>query len=492
MESTDNGGILPTTAIPTPDETSDGDQTDSDGGGADSAVGVGGVVDGEHALDGVTQSSFGDDLFAKLGNGGYDVSHYDLDIDMVNTEHADDGGFDASAAIALTPNQDLNDFNLDFEYLTATNITLDGESVSFDHDGGELTIHPNNTLPANTQIELVIDYNGIPKPLGLLGGIFGQGWQVEDWGSYVVSEPNGASNWFPNNNHPGDKATFTISVTVPQGLHAAASGTLIEHTSDGSTVDTFVYEMDEPMATYLASVVTGEFVVDESVGPNGVTIRNVLPADRAHEMRTLLDRTSAPMLALFSERFGPYPFDEYGVVVVPEYLGYALENQTLSVFGLGVILDDSESTENILAHELAHQWFGDAVSPSEWSDIWLNEGFATWGGSYWSQLAGADNFADMEQYNQDAGLGPLTEITARALFDDRVYVRGALTLESLRRTVGDDAFFGFLQTWVTTHSGGNATTRDFLDLVDEQFGEDAQQLMKSWIFDERSPALPPE
>ncbi len=437
--------------------------------------------------DGSTQSSIGDPLFEGLGNGGYDALHYDLSIDTTsNPEH---GAIDGVAVITLVAQEDLPRFNLDIEGLVVDDVTIDGEPARFDHAGGELTIRPTEPLSAGSEATVSVTYHGLPVPLHDVGDVFELGWQAKAWGSYVVSEPIGAANWFPSNNHPGDKATFQLAITVEEGLTAAGPGSLIEQTEGDGTV-TFVYSMPYQMATYLASVVTGDFVIDESEGPNGVTIRNVLHAPSAEAMRPILDRTSVPMLELFDELFGPYPFDNYGIVAVPEPLGFALENQTLSVFGVDTVTFDSIFTEQILAHELAHQWFGDAVSVAEWDDIWLNEGFATWADAYWLEQNGQEFFSVLDQYNQSSGLGPLKGLHAADLFGENVYVRGGLTLEALRRTVGDDAFFSFLQSWVQAHSGGTASTADFLSLVDSTFGEDTQQLMKAWIFSDVSPELP--
>lgn len=498
--------IVPSTTPTTADEGNPGgtveselDTSDGDASGSEASQGgatndePGGAVDGRNPLDAATTSDFGDSLFEDLGNGGYDVLHYDLHIDVASAEDAAIGGMRSTAVITMVATKDLETFNLDLSFLNVDDVRVDDKPVNFVRDGNELAITPNTMITDGEEVDVTIDYSGIPGALDDPGEIFPQGWQVEDWGSYVVSEPIGASNWFPNNNHPGDKATFTISVTVPKGQVVAASGTLLDRTQStvfGIEAETFVYDMPEPMATYLASVVVGDFVIDTTDGPNGVTIRNVLPTDRAAELRPMINRTSAPMLELFHDKFGPYPFNEYGIVTIPEFLGYALENQTLSIFGLGIMLNDSLYSETIIAHELAHQWFGDAISPRQWEDIWLNEGFATWAGAYWSEQVGIDDFEGMFEHNRDIGLGPLVRTSPNTLFATSVYVRGGLALEALRRTVGDDAFFAFVQDWVVTYSGGTASTADFLNMVDKHFGEDEQQLMKAWIFDDLSPDLP--
>lgn len=471
----ESSSTAPTTAVAETDETQESTTT------SEAVVG--------NTLSDDELASYGDPLFEGLGNQGYDVQHYDLMIDTTSNENASAGAIDAIATIDLITTHTLTSFNLDLIYLDVQSVTVDDEPAEFEHVGRELTVTPGSTLSQGDSAIVQVRYSGVPVSMNNENEIFGPGWQATEWGSYTISEPNGAATWFPGNDHPSDKATFGIAVTVPVGTVAVASGSLIERIVDGET-ETFGYSMPEQMTTYLASVVVGDFVIDESVSDSGVAIRNVLWAEDAESLRPILEETTIPMLELFESILGPFPFDTYGVAAVPDNLGFALENQTMSLFSVNTLSFDSIFTDGILAHEMAHQWFGDAVSPAEWDDIWLNEGYATWSETYWLASQGHDQIPRLAEENREIPYGPLVGGTEDTLFRGAVYVRGALALESLRRTVGDEEFFEFTRTWIGEHSGGTASTAQFIALVDQTFGEEAQQMMKAWIFDEVSPELP--
>lgn len=196
------------------------------------------------------------------------------------------------------------------------------------------------------------------------------------------------------------------------------------------------------------------------------------------------------MIETFEELFGPYPFDSYGVVAVPKPLTFALENQTLSLFSADFLTLRRRTVENVLAHELAHHWFGNHVSPATWADIWLNEGFATWADHYWTELDGGTTFDERWVEADVLSLRPPTDVRPATMFDATVYRRGALTLEALRREIGDERFFALVREWVERHGGDIASTDDFLGLVRERAGVQAEQLVESWLFDDVMPTLP--
>jgi aminopeptidase N len=309
------------------------------------------------------------------------------------------------------------------------------------------------------------------------------GWTVVDGNAYVFAEPDGARTWFPGSDHPSDKATFTIVATVPAGLTAVANGELVETTPHGATT-TFQWEMDQPMATYLAVLAVGQYERHEQPGPEGIELRDYVLAgtpvpDAFGEV--------AEMLELFESWFGPYPFTEYGHVVVPAFPA-AMETQTMTLIGAGF------DSEEVIAHELAHQWFGDSVTPATWRDIWLNEGFATFGEFLW--LEHAYGPGAMEQYAATlhvmvGGTGsPISDPGVAELFGTGVYWRGGLTLHALRRTVGDDTMRAILTTWHDRYRYGNATTADFIAVAEEVSERDLGDLFTAWLGGGELPPLP--
>jgi aminopeptidase N len=310
----------------------------------------------------------------------------------------------------------------------------------------------------------------------------------------VANEPIGASTWLPVNDHPSDKARYQLSVTVPDPVEVIALGRLRDTTpGPRPATTTWNYDARDPVASYLVSVATGSFQLTEGAAPaSGVPLRNAFPEGTAERYGPVFAGTGA-MLDAFSELFGPYPFEVYGVVVVDEVLGYALENQTLSLFDAATAGGD----QTIVAHELAHQWFGNAVSVEQWDDIWLNEGFATYAEALW--LDASDPTYDIDSdmavrwRSGSAGagaFGPIGDPGRRGMFSPAVYWRGGLLLHALRRTVGDEAFFSLLQAWVQTYRDASASTADFIALASSVSGRPLDDFFERWLNDPTMPPLP--
>ena len=441
-------------------------------------------------LPDATQASIGDPTYPGLGNAGYDVQHYDIDL-VWQPEPGAIGVVTTVEAIAST---DLAEFNLDFRGFDIERLAVDGAPASFERRENELVIQPETTIGAGTGFTTEITYSGIPEPIESVALPL-MGWFTGPEGEqFVVAEPDAAHSWFPSNDHPLDKATFTISVTTPPQWLGVANGALIEETDDiGSVTRTFA--MSDPMTTYLATVVIGEgwqIVEDEAASTPEVAIRHVLPADlRGANTPPALLRTGE-MIAVLEEQFGPYPFDEYGIAVVGGFSG-ALENQTLSVFGRDFV--EAPIFEYVLVHELAHQWFGDSVTVALWEDIWLHEGFATYAELIWAEhLHGSDVYREVvaERYAavEQAGYPPPGAPSGDNLFNGGVYQRGALTLHALRQAVGDDTFYAILRTFASRFAYGNATTDEFIALAEELSGVELDELFDAWLYQPELPPLP--
>jgi aminopeptidase N len=426
-----------------------------------------------------TLGSIGDPTFPGIGNSGYDVGRYDISLDTTGPE------LRAETVLELTAQIELTSLHLDLVGMTVDEVRVDDEPALFNRDGRELIIRLANPLTAGQTAAVLIAYHGEPAPIYAGDGMpFNLGFQTRPWGTFVASEPIGAATWFPSNDHPQDKAIVRVQARVPAGQTAVGPGQLVETRTAGDGSETFVWEAQEPMSTYLASVATGDFDVTTETTETGVIIRHAVHRDALLATGDALNTTQG-MLEEFEKQFGPYPFESYGVLVVPEQLGFALENQTLSLFGTGVIA--SPSAQPILAHELAHHWFGNDVSPAAWDDIWLNEGFATWAEWWWTeQITGRDG----SEIAQTIPMDPLTELSPDELFDINVYWRGGLTLEALRRSVGDELFIQILREWSERYGGGVASTENFLDLVTELAGQEATNIVSQWIFSPDMPQLP--
>ncbi|MCP3997700.1 MAG: M1 family metallopeptidase, partial [bacterium] len=340
-----------------------------------------------------------------------------------------------------------------------------------------------------------VAYNGTPTPVLSEALPFNVGWRTDPSGvSYVVGEPDGGHTWLPLNDHPSDKATYTFRITVPDPLIAAANGVLAETVTDLGWA-TWVWESEQPMASYLATVVIGDLDVepdDASTTASGVRVRNVIPDDLS---AASLERLAlhGDMIRFFEHVFGPYPFDAYGLAVVDDFEG-ALENQTLSIFGRYMV-DVPEFFEIVMVHELAHQWFGNSVTPADWGDIWLNEGFATYAEWLWLEDRYGEN-AMLATIQGERDRMTITDHSppgnppADDLFNSSVYIRGGLVLHALRTEVGDEAFFETLRQYADTYRYDVVTTNDFITLAESVSGQDLQDLFDRWLYGAEVPQLP--
>ena len=432
-------------------------------------------------------SGLGDPYFPGLGNSGYDVDHYLIELTVDPAINRISG----TTTIEATATESGDSFSLDFVGLTIESVAVDDQPAPHQREGADDSeLRINEDLVAGEAFTVAVAYSGTPVPDFNTDIGFPAGWLTNDQGTYVAAQPAGARTWFPCNDHPADKAAFTFVMTVPQGMTAVANGTLTG-TTEGPGIETFVWEMADPMATYLATVVVAPLGRIEHPPVNGIVLRDYLPPRLMDDIPESFTKTGE-MIEVFADLFGSYPFDRYGHVVVSGYPA-ALETQTMTLFG-----DDwfrSPFTEFVVAHELAHQWFGDSVSPATWRDIWLNEGFATYAELLWvehlygpvaMQAEAASRYDDLTRVPHALTGDPRPD----ALLGISVYQRGGLTLHALRAEVGDEVFFEILRTWTERYGLGTASTADFMSLSEELSGTDLGALFDAWLFSAELPPLP--
>jgi aminopeptidase N len=419
------------------------------------------------------------------GDPTFAVRRYELDLDYrLHTNRL--SGHATITAVALDY---LRTFTLDLAGLEVTKVSVNGRpSAGYAHRGSRLEVRTAMPVEIGQEFTVVVAYHGHPKPVP---GPWGEaGWEELTDGVIVAAQPHGAPSWFPCNDRPADKASYRISVTAPTGYHVAANGELVSTRRRASAV-TWVYEQAEPMASYLATVQIGRYVPVDLDGV--VPIELLVPHRRLDRARAGFGRLPA-MMAAFVDLFGPYPFGSYRVVVTDEELEIPLEAQGMAIFGTNFLTDDW-SAQRLVAHELAHQWFGNSVTLEEWRDIWLHEGFACYAEWLWSELSGQRSTDDHARNHwrrlnglpQDIVLG---DPGSDDMFDDRVYKRGALLLHALRLTIGDDAFRTVLREWVARHAQSTATTSQFISLAEEISGRDLGDLFDRWLLRPALPALP--
>ncbi|WP_202965845.1 M1 family metallopeptidase [Agreia bicolorata] len=481
-------------------------------------------------------AGIGDSYFPLDGNGGYDVQHYDLDLAYA----PDTDVISGTTTVTAVATQNLSAFNLDFDTrdvngddaITISSITVDGEAATWSlastqiskstgqpqAEGSgddnatpprtELTVVPPAGIPLGATITTAVTYSGVPI---VVDDAFGPaGMFPTPTGAVVVGQPRVAATWFPSNDHPSDKATFSTRMTVPTGLKVIGNGRLAGQSTTGG-FDTFDWEMEKPMATYLATATVGDFDVEPTT-VDGITYVDAIdqtlfdrdvdgaPGVKVGDIASQIFATEPEVIDFLSTYFGPYPFSEAGGIAIGYIdegsgtdLPYALENQTRPIYPAWAFPADVDAS--VVVHELAHQWYGDNLSMNRWSDIWLNEGFATYAEWLWEEHQGGKTTQQSfdSKYSRSSNSPFWQTIVAdpgaAGIFDDAVYSRGAMTLQALRVEVGDDAFFAILKGWATENAGTSVSTAQFVDYAESVSGKDLTDFFNTWIYTAGKPAL---
>jgi len=434
----------------------------------------------------------GDPYYPLDGNGGYDVKHYDLAVRYAPATDALTG----AVTIRARATQALSAFNLDLDGLTIRSVTVDGRPARWSREGTELTVTPRRPLHRNNTFVTKIAYDGVPKVIADPDLGDGGAFPTSD-GVMILGEPDVAQSWFPSNDHPSDKASYSIALTVPAGLEAVSNGSPAGHTTRRGWT-TWRWEQPEPMASYLAMASIGEFALT-SYQRNGIRFVDAIDPEMPAEQRAIAAKSFArepEILRFLSGYFGPYPFRAAGGVVDAEGdWGYALETQGRPIYTPGDFADQ-EGGDSVVVHELAHQWYGDSVTVARWSDIWLNEGFASYAEWLWREHEGLEtaqqNFERRFATPADSALwkSKVADPGAPNLFVGAVYNRGAMTLHALRLTVGDQKFFRILRSWAQTNRNGNVTTAEFVARAERISGRDLDALFTAWLYTPSKPAHP--
>ena len=433
----------------------------------------------------------GDPYFPQEGNGGYDVRNYDLSLAY---DPASDQ-LDGLARIKARATQALSSFHLDLQGLEVHSVRVNDNVVPFTRDGQELIVTPRNRLNAGSTFNVAVDYGGSPQTIVGSPIVFGSpyGFLHTEDGNFIGAEPNAASTWFPGNDHPSDKATYVFRVTVPEGKSVIANGNLVSQETAGGK-STFTWEELDPMATYLATVDTGDWVFKNGTTPDGVpetvAVDPVLLQNQPNGVDFFFD-TSAEATDFLAKQFGPYPFMSTGAIAdnatyQGRALGFSLETQTRPVYS-------AVRSSTTIAHELSHQWFGDSVSVADWHNIWLNEGFATFAEYLWLDHLGTrtahDSFlADYSRAPTSSFWKVLVDDPQRdTMFASAVYRRGGMTLQALREKIGDEKFFTVMRTWAATHRHGNGSTPQFEALAEQVCGQDLDDFFRIWLHTPEKP-----
>ncbi|RMI44564.1 M1 family peptidase [Actinomadura harenae] len=489
------------------------------GAGAGSGIGVGvetptrtAAIPGPVFTPGAPGA--GDPYFPEAGNGGFNASHYDIDLAYKPKGRR----IAATTTVTATATQNLSRFDLDFVGNTISDLRVDGRPAPYTRQGQELVITPPAGIVKGTRFTVAVRYSGRPRIL--TDPILGKtGWLPTRDGVITLSQPTGSETWFPLSSHPSDKATYAFHVTVPKGLGVVANGEPHGTIHKGAS-STFTWSSSRPMASYLAMVAIGRFLVRDGRTPAGVRsisavatsltptpgVRTTIKAaDRAKgrakpqtkpqakdgtaAMADRLQANTARITDWESSVFGRFPFDSTGGVESDVQIGYSLETQDRPVY-------HGDAAPLLIVHELAHQWFGDSISLARWKDIWLNEGFATYAEWLWQEQHGGPTAAQSfdAAYRRPAS-DPAWQTETGDPGRDRlfayfpVYTRGAMTLHMLRRTVGDRAFFKILKTWPRERANRTGSTPQFTALAERIGHRKLGPLFHSWLYTAGKPRI---
>lgn len=430
-------------------------------------------------------SGVGDPVLPLLGNGGYDVSHYDLEFFIDPSRDY----LDAVVTIEASAKQSLTTFNLDYSGPPVTDLTVNQEPAAYCRVGGELVVGPAPLIRDGETFTVSVAYAG--KPTGVIRpGAPQEGWlRVSDeqvtagglWGAEAAYMPVNATNL--------DKATFHMEVTVPEPLAVAGVGTLVE-TRKSERGTTYVWASEVPTPPSRVFIATGRFELERSDGAEGIRYENLMPPETPPELRENLDKAST-VITVLSEAFGPFPFDRLGFTFIPDHPAFnAISAQTRIV-----VLGTTSVGDAFLAHEIAHQWFGNSVTPATSQDDWLSEGFATFAEALWVEANvgpdASDTLARFWWQRMGESTRHLGAVDAPEYLGDYVaYFRGAATLYALRFEMGDDAFFRTLRRFASDYRHSPATTEDFVSIAESESNTDLSDFFETWLYDETVPPMP--
>ncbi len=422
-----------------------------------------------------------------------DIQHIGLVLDVDPAKRTVSGTANLRGMV-IAPN--TRTIELDAVELTIDKVTSSGKPVTFRHDGKKLRVELAAPLATGAEWTLAIDYKGAPRR-GLYFVGPDEGYPHKPLQVWTQGQDEDSRYWFPCLDTPHEKATSEVKVTVPANMFALSNGTLVSDKTSGER-RTLHWRLDVPHSCYLVTLAVGDFGTIETKWRDVPVVYYVERGKEEMAERTLA--RTPQMLELFSQKFGvPYPYPRYAQVFVADFIFGGMENTSATTLTDTVLIDERAAIDYdidaLVAHELAHQWFGDLVTCRDWGEGWLNEGFATYSEYIWREHHEGRDAADLEleewadaYFGEDAGRYRRTIATKLFdepidIFDHHLYEKGGRVLHMLRNVLGDDLFYKSLQHYLTKHRHGLVESRDLARAVEEATGKVVDWFFSQWVID---------
>ncbi|MDX3451852.1 M1 family metallopeptidase [Streptomyces sp. ME02-8801-2C] len=441
--------------------------------------------------------TLGDPVYPSLGNDGYRVASYHLDLAYDATTKLVDG----EATLRIRTTQDLSRLSLDSLGLDIRAVRVANRAATFELVDEKLRITPARTLRADIWTTICVEYGADPRR-----ALTHTAWVPTPDGFAVCPQPNSAHTVFPCNDHPVDKADFTFRITVPNTLRGVAGGTLVRTESLSGDRTAYSYRSRSPIATELVQITVGDYVIKDRQGPHGLPLRDVVPVARAAALEPALALTPG-LVTWLEQRLGAFPFETYGLLPCnsddPAAFDFTgLETQTLTLYKPNYLLQEEKFIGSHMMHELVHSYFGNSVSPGTWADLWLNEGHADFYGLLyryergWTDSLGLttmearmkNTYARGDQWRRTSG--PVAAPNEANLFDSQRYLGGVLVLYALRELVGETTFNAIERTFLDRYRNASATTENYISVASEIAGQDLSGFLRDWLYGTTTPRMP--
>ncbi len=436
------------------------------------------------AYDVAENATVEDSVYPNLGDPGVDSLHYDLDL----TWDPDAQLLEGVATIVFRATTTAPEFRLDLgDPLEVNGATVDGLDVQVEHNGDALVV--KSPVTADERYLLTVDYSGTPTPIKaptVRKDLADLGWTITDDGEvWTMQEPYGAFTWYPVNDQPADKALYDFTIAAPADWVGVANGELTSREVNGDHTVT-EWHLDAPASSYLITIAIGDYVQTDDQSESGIPITYWTPRGDDDALRKL--RYTPTAVAFLEELLGPYPFSTIGSVVVDSHS--AMETQTMVTYGNAVY----PLSKNVIVHELAHHWYGDIVSPTDWADVWMNEGMTMYVQIMWEAEdygitldQSIARWEDVEERTRKSA-GPPGAYEPTKFGEANIYLGPAFMWHELREQIGERKFLRILREWPTVSAGSGATREEYFDWLEEETGEELTAFFDAWILGETTPA----